>query len=259
MRNPVQAIVVSFLIGPFAALLLAAPQAPGLKATIEQQVNKEYPVTRVGANGVVIQIGSILILQEDGLKAIPATYQGYFANNVKKGARIKPNIVQHIGAGGPGEYLTDARLLQVGEKVYLTKVDIKETEIVFSVQSCGGCNPATVDPYPPFRASLAFGFGKGDLATTDFKDVKETIARIFAVESPATTPLAPTAVSAPTAASPAQSAAPEPATISMGQSKEQVAAALGQPERVAKAGNKEIYFYKDLKVTFVDGKVSDIQ
>jgi hypothetical protein len=34
---------------------------------------------------------------------------------------------------------------------------------------------------------------------------------------------------------------------------------LGQPQRVANLGAKEIYFYKDMKVIFVNGKVTDIQ
>jgi tetratricopeptide (TPR) repeat protein len=54
--------------------------------------------------------------------------------------------------------------------------------------------------------------------------------------------------------------APAP-TISMGQTKAQVTAAFGEPQRKAAAGPKEIYFYTDLKmkVTFINGKVSSIE
>jgi hypothetical protein len=54
--------------------------------------------------------------------------------------------------------------------------------------------------------------------------------------------------------------APAP-TISMGQTKAQVTAAFGEPQRKAAAGPKEIYFYTDLKmkVTFTNGKVSSIE
>jgi hypothetical protein len=57
-----------------------------------------------------------------------------------------------------------------------------------------------------------------------------------------------------TAAAPAQ-----PQSISVGQSIEEVTGALGQPSRIADIGTKKIYLYKDLKVTFVNGKVTDIQ
>jgi len=40
---------------------------------------------------------------------------------------------------------------------------------------------------------------------------------------------------------------------------DQVKSALGQPEKIVDLGKKQIYVYKDLKVTFVDGKVTDVQ
>jgi hypothetical protein len=42
-------------------------------------------------------------------------------------------------------------------------------------------------------------------------------------------------------------------------SKPQVRSALGQPVKVVDLGKKQIYVYKDLKVTFADGKVTDVQ
>jgi hypothetical protein len=38
-----------------------------------------------------------------------------------------------------------------------------------------------------------------------------------------------------------------------------VAASLGQPGKAVDLGSKKIYIYKDLKITFVDGRVSDVQ
>ena len=55
---------------------------------------------------------------------------------------------------------------------------------------------------------------------------------------------------------------PTPApTISMGQTKSQVIASFGEPQRKAAAGAKEIFIYTDLKmkVTFTNGKVSSIE
>lgn len=51
-----------------------------------------------------------------------------------------------------------------------------------------------------------------------------------------------------------------PPTIEIGQTTDQVIASFGQPEKIAKVGGgKEIYYYKDLKVTFVAGKVTEVQ
>jgi outer membrane protein assembly factor BamE (lipoprotein component of BamABCDE complex) len=45
----------------------------------------------------------------------------------------------------------------------------------------------------------------------------------------------------------------------LGQTKDQVTAGFGQPTRVAKLGVKEIYYYKDMKVTFTNGKVTNVE
>jgi hypothetical protein len=57
---------------------------------------------------------------------------------------------------------------------------------------------------------------------------------------------------------PAAPAGP-PATIALGQTTDQVTAALGAPKRIIELGAKKIYVYQDMKITFKDGKVSDVQ
>jgi hypothetical protein len=64
--------------------------------------------------------------------------------------------------------------------------------------------------------------------------------------------LAPAPVSHPSAVTVQQ-------TIRIGQSRSQTITSLGSPEKIVKLGAKEIHYYKDLKVIFVDDKVADIQ
>jgi len=61
-------------------------------------------------------------------------------------------------------------------------------------------------------------------------------------------------------AAPQPPPAPAP-TISMGETKSQVIAAFGEPQRKAAVGPKEVFFYIDLKmkVTLTNGKVSSIE
>jgi len=66
----------------------------------------------------------------------------------------------------------------------------------------------------------------------------------------------PLAAGGQTLAPPPAGAAP--ATVSLGQSIDEVTAILGQPKNIVDLGAKKIYVYKDLKVTFKDGKVADI-
>jgi hypothetical protein len=58
---------------------------------------------------------------------------------------------------------------------------------------------------------------------------------------------------------PADAPPAPPATVSLGQSIDRVVAILGQPRNIADLGSKKIYTFPDLKVTFVDGKVTDVQ
>ncbi|PYP86544.1 MAG: hypothetical protein DMF61_12735 [Blastocatellia bacterium AA13] len=51
----------------------------------------------------------------------------------------------------------------------------------------------------------------------------------------------------------------EPAQISLGQTTEEVVAIMGKPKQVVNLGSKRIYVYQNLKVTFTDGRVSDVQ
>jgi hypothetical protein len=57
---------------------------------------------------------------------------------------------------------------------------------------------------------------------------------------------------------PSAPAAPT-ASIELGQTTDQVKGSLGEPKRVANLGTKVIYYYDGMKVTFKDGKVSDVQ
>lgn len=58
---------------------------------------------------------------------------------------------------------------------------------------------------------------------------------------------------------PSDAPPPQPKTVSKGQTKEQVVAIFGQPTKIANLGSKEIDYYPDFKITFVGGKVTDVQ
>jgi hypothetical protein len=45
----------------------------------------------------------------------------------------------------------------------------------------------------------------------------------------------------------------------LGQTVEQVTAAMGQPTKTVNLGPKKIYVYKDMKITFKDGKVTNVE
>jgi hypothetical protein len=59
-------------------------------------------------------------------------------------------------------------------------------------------------------------------------------------------------------AAPAAPAGPPP-SIELGQTIDQVTAAMGQPKSTVNLGTRKIYVYPDMKITFKDGKVTDVQ
>jgi len=74
--------------------------------------------------------------------------------------------------------------------------------------------------------------------------------------------LSPASATSPAPAAPAQQTpgpTEGPATVSLGQSPAEVESILGRPKQAFDVGPKKIYVYKDLKITFLDGKVSDVQ
>lgn len=171
-----------------------------------------------------------------------------------------------------------------GEKIWVTKIELKtenkQPEVVFELFT-----DAVNDVR--YKGALKFPYSKG----ASDEDVDKLVAEVFKVQpadqdqqaqAPAAgQAAAPAAAPAPAAdAPPAAAAAPAPAaalpdvppppppadepaappkTISVGQTPEQVTAAMGQPDKIVKLGKKEIYYYKDLKVIFMAGKVSDVQ
>jgi hypothetical protein len=68
----------------------------------------------------------------------------------------------------------------------------------------------------------------------------------------------PADASGPSAAAGAAPAA-APTEISLGQTIDQVTAILGTPKSIVDLGPKKIYVYKDMKIVFNGGKVSDVQ
>ena len=71
--------------------------------------------------------------------------------------------------------------------------------------------------------------------------------------------VAPPPAPLPDIAPPPPPADAPPPTITLGQTMDQVVASFGRPLKVAKAGVKSIFYYKDMKITFTNGKVSDVE
>jgi hypothetical protein len=89
------------------------------------------------------------------------------------------------------------------------------------------------------------------------QEATTTEKQVLAEAGPDATPTETSAAPA-VAAAPAAPAGP-PVTIAIGQTPAQVTAGKGQPKSIVKLGTKQIYVYSDMKIIFLNGKVSDVQ
>jgi hypothetical protein len=118
-------------------------------------------------------------------------------------------------------------------------------------QGKGGLPPApAADRAPPVDAGFAAGAPPPDANAG---------AEITAQAGAADQAESEDASAAVAAGGPGAAPAGPPATIGLGQTPDQVTAAIGQPTRIVDLGAKKIYTYPDMKITFMNGKVSDVQ
>jgi hypothetical protein len=219
----------------------------------------------------VVEPGTVLVLQKGGILGVPPI------SAVTCPARYQDDEL-HAPTGFCAAMVKQtSRYFQATEKVYASKIDVnvKKEQISFRIVACDACN--ATNPPTFFKSEVLFQFPKGYLETAVASHVEDLIGKVLAVDAgkaeqaqapPAADPAAatvgdpspaPDAPAAPPAiAAPAAPTDAPTQTIEVGQTVDQVVAALGQPQRIAKAGAKQIYFYEDLKVIFTNGAVSDV-
>jgi hypothetical protein len=244
---------VVMLAAAFAALLSAADDPE--RQRLERALNDRFPAVKLGSDKVtVVQRGTVLVVQAGGIFASPMT-EFAFINNFKDG-RIKRSAASALIHDSK-----TSREVMPGERVYLLKTEAKDSGILLTVQTCVACDGSEVDRIQlGFRAAVNFQLPKWYSMNTFLPQAESLIGQVFGVAdagnaaAPPPPPPPP-----PPGASAENQPAPQPARIAMGQTIDEVTANLGPPDKMVDLGAKKIYLYKDLKITFVDGRVSDVQ
>jgi hypothetical protein len=252
--------VLSWSAAATLACSLAAAQnsAP---PSIAEQLQAQYKLAKLkrDANGnVVVAEGTVLAIQKEGIMAVPLTNPLNPCASTYEGGKLKaPGFLCQVGAGVVEVQTTN---LAVGQQAYpaIIAVDSKKDMVKFMVVACAGCNGN--DPPTYYKATVDFKFPKGLLATGDASQVEDTIGQVFAIDTSAAAAQGQDVQAAP-APAPAASAAPapEPVNVQQGQTIAEVEQALGKPLKILTTSKKVIYVYHDLKVTFTNGRVADVQ
>jgi hypothetical protein len=153
-------------------LPLLPGQAPS--ASVAQQLRSQYRLSPVSSDTVsLVRAGSVLAVAENGIKASPPSAFGCWYNSHKPGNGIKYSTVSE--ALTPADLKTQMRLLQVGEKVVVIRLDVKPSEVGFCVQTYSD-NPND----PPYRAAILFQFPqKNFVQPANLKAIQDSIAEVF--------------------------------------------------------------------------------
>jgi len=145
----------------------------GWSEKIEARVKSQFALTKMTADRMnFVTQGAVLILKKDNLLAVPVSSNFPPGNSYKDG-RIKQGFIGMYRKLPGGNDVT--RTFVAGERLFLTNVEVRGNEVVLSLVSC--------EPYTDvlFRASLAFPFAKGTLATTDPVEVQKTLGQVFEI------------------------------------------------------------------------------
>jgi hypothetical protein len=284
-----------FRVVAFAAMTTAlghnsAAQTGDPGTLAQEKLVSQVKLTKAAADhSDIVTSGDVVLLHKDGLMMCSSASSYAFSNTYNNGVlaanynnrakdAAKSFLKGHLPFGGGGS-VTDAanngcasRKFVAGEKFWITAVVLQKDGIVISTFS---------DPYPDssgnqvrYYGEIKFPFAKGQVVAPD--DFVKTVSEVITVQpadakdsggqggdqggasSPAAQPTAPAAPMAaiPPPPPPADAAPP---TIAIGQTEDQVTTAFGPPVKTAKVGVKKILYYKDMKVTLTNGKVSNVE
>jgi hypothetical protein len=250
---------LSYNILFFALVSVSTAAAQNSAApALEEQLKTQYKIVKLSHDSAgisVAQPGTVLVLQKGGLLGVPPRQL------VVCPARYQDAELHAPTSFCAGMVKQASRSFQAGEKVYASKIDVnlKKEQVSFHLVACDSCNGT--DPATFFKSEVQFQFPAGYLETAAPDKVEDTISQVLNIEGREAKPPAPPPPPAPPApiATPAAPVDQPTKIIELGQTVDQVIAAFGRPQKIAKVGAKEIYFYPDMKVTFTNGKVSDVE
>jgi len=255
---------------------LARADAQAAPVSVQEQLTAQYKLVKMGSDTSgysVISAGTVLAIQKGGILGVPYSDTSILSTKYESGTVHTPSGILSKGIGlGMGRFgkTQTTHLFQVGDKVYASKIEVNPNKdiVALNIVACDACNKT--DPPTYNKAQVIFQFPRGTLAKASAGDVEDTIGQLLSISDDAQQQdqgggdqkggdqqQGGDQQGGQQAQQPAQQA--EPQTIEKGQTTDQVEGSLGKPDKIVNLGAKQIWVYKDLKVTFVNGKVSDVQ
>ncbi|MGA8529482.1 MAG: hypothetical protein WB622_07190 [Acidobacteriaceae bacterium] len=274
----------STLLLPTVLALLAAICGPPAWATahpptgVVEALQKKYQVTQTTPDSAQItKDGTTMSMKSAGIYALPSGSMMEPDNKVVDGKIQAPSMFARVTLMKMGTHV-----LQSGEKVYITKIESKGDtgdQLRFTLLTVESLDVSS-GGQSRYKAVVSFKFKKGYLDDAPPDDVEQAVEAVLAPDTggddaqggdnsggqnqgpPAAAPPPPVQrVAAPPPPPPPPPAAPAgpPPTISIGESSTQVLQAMGMPLQMIDLGKKKTFIYKNMKIIFMDDKVSDVE
>jgi hypothetical protein len=262
------------------AVLAPLSQADAQAVSLQEKLAAQYKAVKMGSDTSgysVIEEGTLLAIQKGGLLGVPYSDKTSLTNKYEGGVVHGPNGLMVSGKKALLGHFSQTqsegqttKLFAKGDKVYPTKIEVnvaKDT-VTMGIVACDTCNKT--DPPTYNKTNVVFQFPKGSLANANAGAIEDTIGQLLSISDDSQQQDQAggdqkggdqqQGGDQQGGGQQAQQAAPaEPQTIEKGQTTDQVQGSLGKPDKIVNLGAKQIWVYKDLKVTFVNGKVSDVQ
>jgi hypothetical protein len=220
-------------------LFVASTSPAATPGELSSAVSTNYRITIPGFFGDFKAIGNVLTPRRVGLRADRPS-------NV-----FKPNVVnnhQLVMAGGGNLSLGDAHngALKPGERLYLYGVSTGDNYLQLDLHTVATYVVPGMRGPTTLQTSLRFQYDDG-LAGVTTRQLLDDISEWLDTEEE------------PHSTAKPRGAVKTTRTIQLGQTLEEVVTILGPPEKQVLLGIKRILVYSDLKVVFMDGKVTDAE
>jgi hypothetical protein len=213
----------------------ALAQDKNWKDDLTRALKEAYPNTKTATfeRNNITEPGVVLVIQKPSIMGENVHNTIYRASTVENGVASGPKGMAGFFSSG------SAKELAVGEKVYVRDIDVMDDAVRLQLLTLEMYDMVEKGSTKRVRlvTPLLFKFANNKLSSMTLDDVKKSIDVILM----------------------AGDLASAPKTVELGQTIEQVEGILGKPVNVVKLGSRVIYTYKDMKITFTDGKLSDVQ
>ena len=168
--------VGTVFLAQFLCGLFAVAQDTSEPSTVDQ-VKKQYKVTKLGADSNILEEGSLLVIQAEGILGVPSASADLCPAIYKDGALHAPSADEKAHCG------KNVRKLNAGEKVYVLKVDVdsKKDRVSLLVVECGSCNGST--QLASYKSPIVFQFPEGYLAAADAGQIEDVIAQVLTIDN----------------------------------------------------------------------------